>query len=291
MNGDSFSNADDDDDAESARLINEAILLQEELSRNESAKRTRPSQEGERQKRGYLLDDVQVSKNRRTMPTLHLELPSIMYPLSENSPCEYCHDSIDYDPDLYRSFGILICRPCKATFPTSFQLLTKTQVKVDYLLTDDDLKFPEPGLPFLLKVNPRMPTWTPMSLFCKYQVVRRAMLKWGVDDETLLQDKIEAEKRAREETQLRIKKKQFEGKLKELRIKTRLDKSLELSKRDHAKGSTSGRSTMPNAGHEHVFGIQAPLSDHLDDNNSSKSQKLSKQVCQICGLAVEVDEF
>ena len=69
---------------------------------------------------------------------------------------------------------------CKYKFPDKYSLLTKTEAREDYLLTEPELKDPE-LLPHLEKPNPHKSTWNNMMLFLRYQVEEYALSerKWG----------------------------------------------------------------------------------------------------------------
>lgn len=53
----------------------------------------------------------------------------------ENPKCKEC-DSMDLDPIFYNVFHIFLCPVCKENYPDKYSLITKTEAKEDYLLTD-----------------------------------------------------------------------------------------------------------------------------------------------------------
>ncbi len=55
--------------------------------------------------------------------------------LSVHPTCEHC-DSRDLDNVMRTVFGVKVCQKCKAERPDEYSLLTKTECKADYLLTD-----------------------------------------------------------------------------------------------------------------------------------------------------------
>ncbi len=95
-------------------------------------------------------------------------------------------------------------------------MLTKTEVKEDYLLTDAELK-DEELLPHLLKANPHKATYSNMMLFCRKQVEEFAFGpgKWG--SEKGLDEEFER----REEEKARKRGKKFAQGLADLRKRTR----------------------------------------------------------------------
>ena len=194
-----------------------------------------------------------------------LELPPVLYPLKENPPCELCKKSIDYDLELYSQFQIFVCRPCRSKYTEEasdgdnpFKLLPKTQVKEMYLLTEDDLKYPE-EVPFVERPNPKLPTWTPMHLYLRYQIEKLAIQKYGS-----LRG-IEEERQNRAQIIVRRKEKQFKEKMLELRAKTRLDKSMKKPL------------NVTSISHHHEFVVIADSG--------------TKRKCKICHREVIIEEF
>jgi DNA-repair protein complementing XP-A cells len=54
---------------------------------------------------------------------------------TENPKCKEC-SSMDLDPVFFNVFHIYLCPTCKEKFPEKYSLITKTEAKEDYLLTD-----------------------------------------------------------------------------------------------------------------------------------------------------------
>jgi len=82
---------------------------------------------------------------------------------------------------LKQVFGVLVCKRCKNERPEKYSLLTKTECKEDYLLTDPELK-DEDLLPHLLKANPHASTYSNMMLYLRCQVEEVALKKWGGEE-------------------------------------------------------------------------------------------------------------
>ena len=55
--------------------------------------------------------------------------------LDKNPKCKEC-DSLDIDYNYLDNFNVLVCRNCRNKMPEKYSLLTKTECKEDYLLTD-----------------------------------------------------------------------------------------------------------------------------------------------------------
>lgn len=54
---------------------------------------------------------------------------------TENPKCKECN-SMDLDSVFLSVFHINLCLTCKDNFPDKYSLITKTEAKEDYLLTD-----------------------------------------------------------------------------------------------------------------------------------------------------------
>ncbi|CAG8466652.1 6440_t:CDS:2 [Cetraspora pellucida] len=206
---------------------------------------------------GFLLEDSVENSKKRKLSEPEPEDPPINPILSENPRCKECK-SVEIDYQFHRTFRINICKTCKEKFPEKYSLLTKTEVKEDYLLTDAELK-DEEHLPHLSKQNPHKSTWNDMMLYLREQVEEFSFKKWG-GAEAL--DK-EFEKRQNEKKKRKDKK--FKSKLADLRKRTRTE---ELEKNRYRE-------------HKHEFGMA------VEDPETG----VSTQTCSSCGISVEVVLF
>ncbi|CAO3686276.1 unnamed protein product [Rhizopus stolonifer] len=159
---------------------------------------------------------------------------------------------------FFNVFHINLCSVCKEKYPEKYSLITKTEAKEDYLLTDPELKDPE-LLPHWSKPNPHKSTWNDMMLYVREMVEEYAFKKWdgpnGLDTEY-----------ERRQTQKKEKKeKKFKEKLADLRRRTMTTKR----ERERQEGP-----------HKHVF----DLVEHGDEG-------ISKQKCISCGLVIESEEL
>lgn len=191
-----------------------------------------------------------IEESRRYNPPLSMNK-------DENEKCFEC-GSQELDFQFLGVFQCRVCFKCKAEFPDKYSLLTKTECKEDYLLTDPELRDVE-LMPHLLKPNPHNTTYSSMMLYLRYQVEGFAYKKWkgpdGLD--------VEYQRRVEEK---RVKKdKKFELKLRELRKKTRVAK---FSK------SAARRLDGPHQ-HEYSESVENP------------STGMSVRTCGICGLESE----
>ncbi|KAK0465301.1 thioesterase-like superfamily-domain-containing protein [Desarmillaria tabescens] len=120
----------------------------------------------------------------------------------------------DIDHTYKNIFKCLICKRCQDEKPDKYSLLTKTECKEDYLLTDAELRDQE-LLPHLLKANPHKSTFANMMLFLRCQVEDFAWKKWGSPEE------LDAEYERRMAEKKRKKNKKFEQGLRDLRRRTK----------------------------------------------------------------------
>jgi DNA-repair protein complementing XP-A cells len=146
-----------------------------------------------------------------------------------------------------------VCNKCKNEKPEKYSLLTKTECKEDYLLTDPELRDGE-VMPHLLKANPHKSTYSNMMLFLRFQVEEFAWKKWGSPEG------LDAEWERRVNEKKKKKNKKFEEGLKELRKKTR--EGVWQRRRDEE--------------HKHIF---------------STVQGSGNQVCHQCGFIIEAEEL
>jgi DNA-repair protein complementing XP-A cells len=215
-------------------------------------------------KGGFLVEDgadfderaKQRTKERELQRKQQVHHPAMYIDKAMNPKCEKC-DSTDIDQTFKQVFGCLVCGRCKKEDPERYSLLTKTECKDDYLLTDPELRDSE-AMPHLLKANPHSSTWNNMMLFLRYQVEDFAFKKWGGPDG------LDAEYERRTTEKRRKKNKKFEQGLRELRKKTR-------------EGIWQRRQ---DAIHQHEF-------DEPDVDEEGRGV----QRCRGCGFEMEVEVF
>ncbi|KAJ1926623.1 DNA repair protein rad14 [Tieghemiomyces parasiticus] len=202
-------------------------------------------------------DDAALARNRPTEKILIDDLPLNADP-TLNPKCREC-GSMDLDAIFFKMFDITVCRDCKRNNPDKYSLITKTEAKEDYLLTDEELRDRE-ILRCWEKPNPRKATWNNMMLYVREQVEAYAFRRWG-SEEALDQ---EYQRRAEEKKTRKAKK--FQASLRELRNRTRTSI---WQKRDY------------DAKHEHEYG----------KTEEDPETGITTKVCQTCGIKVEVEEF
>lgn len=134
--------------------------------------------------------------------------------ISKAPKCFEC-GSIEIDQKIYDNFNhTRVCRSCKRTKSEKYSLLTKTECREDYLLTDPELQ-DKSILPRIEKPNPH--GFSRMQLFLRYQVEEFAWKKWGSPE------KLDAEWERRESMRIERKEKRYSEKLLEMRKKTRAE--------------------------------------------------------------------
>lgn len=121
--------------------------------------------------------------------------------------CEGCQsEQVPIDPDYYDIFGVSVCYACKESNPL-YTLITKTQARTEFLLTDEELADAS-LMPSLSRKNPHNPRWSDMKLYLRRQCRDFALKKF--DGEAGLEAASEARSGAKSER----KSKQFLKKLK-----------------------------------------------------------------------------
>lgn len=153
--------------------------------------------------------------------------------------CEACSSSAGIDLESYENFGVSICYSCKES-NILYGIITKTQARNDYLLTDEELA-DSTLLPSISRKNPHNPRWADMKLYLRRQVRDFAVNKHG-SEESIKEALVN-----RNENRTDRKSKQFLKKLKgtdalffvliihivflELRSKTKVEKRINLTEK------------------------------------------------------------
>ncbi|CAO3657825.1 unnamed protein product [Umbelopsis vinacea] len=210
---------------------------------------------------GFLADeDGKNDENRKKFEEkahkVDLNPPRSIDP-SQNPKCSECN-SLDIDPHFNQIFKINVCSACKEKYPDKYSLITKTEAKEDYLLTDPELRDVD-LLPHWSKPNPRKSTWNNMMLYVRFMVEEYAFTKWGGPEA------LDAEWDKRTNQKKEKKDKQFKEKLKDLRKRT----------------ITSTWERRREQAHNHEYGD--PVQDPETGNTI--------QTCHICGIEIESESF
>lgn len=186
--------------------------------------------------------------------------------------CQEC-GALEIDWKWEEVFSCRVCSTCKEKLPDKYSLLTKTEAREDYLLTDPELKDPD-LLPHLDRPNPHKATWNNMQLYLRYQVEEYAFSskKWGSPE------KLDEEFAKREAEKKRRKEEKFKAKLLDLKKRTRVDA---YKRGKVASGGEFGdRIERRGDRHEHEWGI--PLEN---------AEGATVKQCIECGMEIEELEF
>ncbi|ODN87378.1 DNA repair protein [Cryptococcus wingfieldii CBS 7118] len=157
------------------------------------------------------LKELAAEKERELRQIREGEEPAIVP--GRSPKCADC-GSLEIDHVFEKTFGVRVCRKCQKEKPEKYSLLTKTECKEDYLLTDPELR-DEDLIPHLLRPNPYASNYSNMMLFMRAQVEKVAYDKWGGDEG------LDKEWERREEFKKRKREEKFEAGLRDLRKRTR----------------------------------------------------------------------
>ncbi|TDZ22572.1 DNA repair protein RAD14 [Colletotrichum orbiculare MAFF 240422] len=195
---------------------------------------------------------------------------SVLADSETRKKCSEC-SSFEIDWVWDEVFGIQVCHACKDTNPDKYSLLTKTECKEDYLLTDEELKDAD-LLPHLSRPNPHKSHWHDMMLFLRCQVEEYAFTtKWGSAE------RLDAEFAKREADKKRRKEAKFREKLNDLKRKTRT----EAIRRQQAAGAAGAGPRK--------FGDSVGGGKHVHDWGRAveNDEGMTVKKCNGCGMEVE----
>ncbi|KAI1758849.1 DNA repair protein [Hypoxylon sp. FL1150] len=206
---------------------------------------------------------------------------SVLQDRRDRKKCAEC-GSLEIDFVWEEVFGVAVCNACKDRHPDRYSLLTKTECREDYLLTEPELRDAE-LLPHLSKPNPHKSHWHDMMLFLRCQVEAYAFGegKWGSAEA------LDAEFERREADKKRRKEAKFKEKLLDLKKRTRTDAyRRQQGKLGGGGGQASGKKAQfgdaiaTGGKHVHEWG-------RVIENEDGATVK----TCTSCGMEVEEMEF
>ncbi|KAL4796589.1 XPA protein C-terminus-domain-containing protein [Aspergillus venezuelensis] len=199
---------------------------------------------------------------------------SVLDEKSEQKKCREC-GSLEIDWKWEEELKCCICHACKERFPERYSLLTKTEAREDYLLTDPELRDTD-LLPHLERPNPHKSTWNNMMLYLRYQVEEYAFSakKWGSPEA------LDAEFERRENEKKRRREVKFKSKLDDLKKRTRVE-AYRRNKGREGAGGRFGDEIGRNRKHVHEWGRAV-----IDEESGVGTKK-----CVSCGMEVEELEF
>ncbi|PSR78128.1 XPA protein C-terminus-domain-containing protein [Coniella lustricola] len=199
---------------------------------------------------------------------------SVLTEKEDRKKCRECA-SLEIDFVWDEVFQCRVCNTCKEALPEKYSLLTKTECKEDYLITDSELKDAE-LLPHLSRPNPHKSHWHDMMLFLRYQVEEYAFnTKWGSVEA------LDAEFEKRESNKKKQKDKKFKEKLFELKRKTRTEAMRRATAGAGGTAATKFGDEIGRSGrHVHEWGRAIENEDGM-----------TVKTCVDCGMEVEELEF
>lgn len=210
----------------------------------------------------------------------------------ERKTCREC-GSLEIDFVWDEVFNCSVCNACKEKIPEKYSLLTKTECKEDYLITDGTSPQLSTGnagmltvktktgelkdkdlLPHLSRPNPHKSHWHDMMLFLRFQVEDYAFnTKWGSAEA------LDAEFDRRETNKKKAKEKKFKEKLFELKRKTRTE-AMRRGREEGGGAKQFGEEVGSRGRHVHEWG-------RVIENEDGMTVK----TCVSCGMEVEELEF
>ena len=110
--------------------------------------------------------------------------------------CSECTGTAGIDQKLLINYKVAVCTSCRHAREEKYKLMSKTNAKEKYLLTDHQLS----KLPHMKVSNPRKIGWNDMQLYLALHLRERCFARWG--DEVGLEKerarrKVESDKRRR----------------------------------------------------------------------------------------------
>lgn len=201
--------------------------------------------------------------------------PGISVLAKDEVKCRECA-SLEIDWAWHDIFGCAVCNACKEKHPDKYSLLTKTEAREDYLLTDEELKDAE-LLPRMERPNPHKSTWNDMMLYLRFQVEEYAFSdrKWGSAEA------LDAEFEKRESEKKRRKEAKFQTKLRELKKRTRVEAYRRSKMAGGANAKFGDKVVGRHDRHEHEWGRAV-----MDPET-----KVMKKSCVECGMVCEEVEL
>ncbi|PKY05897.1 DNA repair protein [Aspergillus campestris IBT 28561] len=242
---------------------NRALHIRDEKAEQKPAHMTQ--KEWERQQ---LLQSLRRDRTGPFEPGL-----SVLEDRSKQKACREC-GGLEIDWKWEEMLRCCVCHACKEKYPEKYSLLTKTEAKEDYLLTDPELR-DEELLPHLERPNPHKSTWNNMMLYLRFQVEEYAFSpkKWGSPEA------LDAEFERRENDKKQRRETKFKNKLQDLKKRTRVDAY--RRSRQGASGGNFGDDLGNGRRHVHQWGrsIENPETG------------IGVKRCVDCGMEVEELEF
>ncbi|TFA97533.1 DNA repair protein RAD14 [Trichoderma ghanense] len=256
------------------------FLSMEDDPHNYALGAPKPGQVDEQRPKGMTIQEWErqkTLKNLRRLKAGPFEPGiSVLDDQKTRKKCREC-GSLEIDFVWEEVFHVCVCNKCKDKYPEKYSLLTKTECKEDYLLTDPELRDPE-LLPHLNKPNPHKSHWHDMMLFLRFQVEEYAIgTKWGSAEA------LDAEYERRETQKKARKEAKFKEKLLDLKRKTRTEAfRRQAGTLGNKNGAPSKFGDAVGGGGRHV---------HEWGRTVENEEGMTVKTCVTCGMEVEELEF
>ncbi|CCE90042.1 DNA repair protein RAD14 TDEL_0A07100 [Torulaspora delbrueckii] len=183
--------------------------------------------------------------------------------ISKAPKCIECKVNIEMDPVMDDVFKLRVCKSCVKEHPEKFSMLTKTECKEDYFLTDPELNDSD-LFHKLEKPNPHSGTFARMQLFVRCEVEEFAFKKWGGEEG------LDKEWHRREEGKSQRREKKYQQEMLKMRMKTRAQEyTTRLKERKHGKA--------------HVHSFTAPIDGGMNEDG----HQVLRRRCVDCGMETE----
>lgn len=220
--------------------------------------------------------------------------------------CSECMGTAGIDQKLLVNYKVAVCGSCRHAQEEKYKLITKTNGKEKYLLTDHQLS----KLPHMSVSNPRKMGWNDMKLYLSLQLQQRCYARWG-NAEGLERErarrKAEAEKRRRKKARKRAAEDGIESgnlvldsSIQGLREGAGLvgesssDPTTEAAARAARKKKKLDRrmarlkrSIGANRYHRHEFGAEVRAAPSIE--NGVRVTQIT-QKCKTCGFELRIEE-
>nr|CAD2125915.1 unnamed protein product [Meloidogyne enterolobii] len=127
---------------------------------------------------GFNSDDDELEERREKISEALQKNQNKLYEhLSPPELCLDCKGPLFSDAYLWKYFSQPICNKCREL--EKHKLITRTEAKTKFLLTDADLDCRKPPLRYISRKNPHNPRYGDMKLYLRSQLEARALEVYG----------------------------------------------------------------------------------------------------------------
>lgn len=143
-------------------------------------------------------DDAIAELQRRGAPSEGRQSAPQPRHVPNEGDCTECAAGKAGQKRFYDAFGLYVCYDCQMQHKGTgckYQLLSKSKVQQEYLLTDRQLSKAHGGLGCMTIANPRDSRYGDMKLYLRAQVETLALQTWHSEEELLLEKERRRENR------------------------------------------------------------------------------------------------